>query len=99
MLATYWLARRVSGTLILKITPFARGPVTATLLVVARVPENTRSPGSALTLVTPGPETVSRIAPSAPAFGVASDTESTPATGPIPSTQLPAATTASVTAS
>jgi len=54
---------------------------------------NTRSPGPAVTLLSGcGPDILNRIAPSAPGLGVASETVSTPATGPVPpSLQLPAA--------
>src|SRR5439155_491505 len=77
--------------------PFVSVPVTAKRVSVERGWAKTRSPGPAVTLLSAcGPDTLNRIAPSAPALGVASETVSTPATGPEPpSPQLPAPPSAS----
>src|SRR6266566_4432304 len=93
MVATYWAAFRVSATPIVTTAPFVSVPVTAKRVNVDKGWAKIRNPGPAVTLVSGcGPDTLNRIAPSAPALGVARDTVSTPATGPVPPSplQLPA---------
>src|SRR5947208_4441499 len=86
----YWSTCRVSATPIVTTAPFVSVPVTAKRVTVERGCANTRSPGPAVTLVSAcGPDTLNRIAPSAPALGVVSETVTTPATGPM-LLQLPA---------
>src|SRR6266446_10225775 len=88
----YWPALRVSATPIVTRAPLVSVPVTARRVDKDSRGANTRSPGPAATLVSAcGPDTWNRIAPSVPGLGVASETVSTHATGPVPSLQLPAA--------
>src|SRR6185437_7527160 len=91
--ATYWAAFRVSATPIVTTAPLVSVPVRAKRVTVDKGWAKIRKPGPAVTLVSGcGPDTLNRIAPSAPALGVASETVSTPATGPVPPSplQLPA---------